>query len=179
VENGVVMIIMQAEKRWSEEKIQAAFTTAGYGVMLAAREAAENAILQSKPVLIIADLGEEGISDLVFYRQMVALSAAPLIVIGCAEDAAMSTAILDAGADDCLTQPVSPQELVARASNILRRRSYPGPNHPAGKRPGNPVSAALPEGKLVWSARLPRWLRQFYKRMHKDDTKSSTAGKKE
>jgi two-component system, OmpR family, phosphate regulon response regulator OmpR len=73
--------------------------------------------------LVILDLACDHDDRLCLLSEIRSRSDAPIIVmVGPASSDIDRAVVLDAGADDCLTTPVAPCELVARIRAILRRR---------------------------------------------------------
>lgn len=79
------------------------------------------------PDVIVLDLGLPGIDGLEVCRQLRTFSDAYVIILT-ARDTEMDTIVgLTVGADDYITKPFSPRELVARIRAMLRRpRTLPG-----------------------------------------------------
>jgi two-component system, OmpR family, KDP operon response regulator KdpE len=86
-----------------------------------------------RPDLVILDLGLPDISGIEVCREIRGWSTVPIIVLSARFADEDKIALLNAGADDYLTKPFNPQELVARVRAQLRRarvastRSSPGP----------------------------------------------------
>lgn len=70
----------------------------------------------------IVDAGAAGSEALLLLRRLREKSAVPVIVLTDRNAATVRADCLDAGADDSLSKPVSPRELLARLRAILRRR---------------------------------------------------------
>lgn len=88
------------------------------------------------PDVVILDLGLPGIDGLEVCRQLRTFSDAYVVILT-ARDTEMDTVLgLTVGADDYVTKPFSPRELVARIRAMLRR-----PRTPAG---GTPASVSVP-----------------------------------
>lgn len=85
------------------------------------------------PDAVVLDLGLPGIDGLEVCRQMRTFSDAYVVMLT-ARDSEIDTIVgLSVGADDYLTKPFSPRELVARIRAMLRRpRSVTAPVVPAG-----------------------------------------------
>ena len=73
-----------------------------------------------KPDLIVLDLGLPGLDGLDVTRA-VADSALPIIMLTARADESDTLVGLELGADDYVTKPFSPKELVARVRAVLRR----------------------------------------------------------
>jgi two-component system, OmpR family, phosphate regulon response regulator PhoB len=100
---------------------------AGYAVTLATdAPAARQAVAAQLPDLAIVDWmmpGESGVALARAWRADARTRALPIIMLtakGAEEDKVMG---LDAGADDYVTKPFSPKELVSRINAVLRRRA--------------------------------------------------------
>jgi DNA-binding response OmpR family regulator len=88
---------------------------------------------RENPTLLILDIGLPGELDgLELCRQVRKTSDVPVIILTAREDEIDRVLGLELGADDYVTKPFSPRELVARVRAILRRA---GPGTAAGARP--------------------------------------------
>ena len=85
-----------------------------------AREALDMAAAR-QPVLIVLDLGLPDLDGIEVCREIRRWSHAPILVLTARHDEAATIAALDLGADDSVTKPFSPPELLARARALLRR----------------------------------------------------------
>ena len=95
---------------------------AGYRVLLAPDgERGLELIAQHRPVLVVLDIGLPGIDGLEVCRRIRAESTLPILFLT-ARDAEVDRVVgLELGADDYVTKPFSPREVVARVKAILRR----------------------------------------------------------
>lgn len=95
---------------------------AGFAV-LAARdgEAALVTARSAKPDLLILDLGLPGMDGLDVARALRKDSNVPIIMLTARGEETDKLVGLELGADDYLTKPFSPKELVARVRAVLRR----------------------------------------------------------
>ena len=75
----------------------------------------------NNPDIILMDLGLPDIDGIEVIRKIRTWSVAPIIVISARSDEKDKVAALDVGADDYLTKPFLPLELVARVKAQLRR----------------------------------------------------------
>ena len=73
------------------------------------------------PDLVILDLGLPGIDGLDVTRSLRRNGAVPIIMLTARTDESDKLVGLELGADDYLTKPFSPKELVARVRSVLRR----------------------------------------------------------
>jgi DNA-binding response OmpR family regulator len=74
-----------------------------------------------KPALVILDLGLPGMDGLDVARTLRRDSNVPMIMLTARVDEADKLIGLELGADDYVTKPFSPRELVARVRAVLRR----------------------------------------------------------
>ena len=95
---------------------------AGFAVLTAAdgASALANARLR-KPDLVVLDLGLPGLDGLDVTRQLRKQSEVPIIMLTARSDESDKLVGLELGADDYITKPFSPKELVARVRTVLRR----------------------------------------------------------
>ncbi len=78
--------------------------------------------LSRHPVrLVVLDVGLPGIDGLEVCRRLRARTGIPILILSARDDEIDRVAGLEAGADDYVTKPFSPRELVARVKAILRR----------------------------------------------------------
>jgi DNA-binding response OmpR family regulator len=100
---------------------------AGYQVAVAADGAqALEAARTVRPDLVVLDLGLPGIDGLEVTRTLRSGSAVPIIMVTARVEEADRLLGLETGADDYLTKPFSPRELVARVKAVLRRTASSG-----------------------------------------------------
>lgn len=93
--------------------------------------------------LVLLDLMLPGIDGFDTCREIRAFSAVPVIMVTAREDEVNRVLGLELGADDYVTKPFSPREVVARVKAVLRRVAEPpGPAGPlrAGAAVLDPVS---------------------------------------
>lgn len=96
--------------------------TAGYQVIQAETGAQFHAkVARHKVDLIILDLELPDEDGLVLARQVRSKSNAPIIMVTSRATSADKIAGLEIGADDYVTKPFDPKELVLRINNILKR----------------------------------------------------------
>ncbi len=95
---------------------------AGFEVLVAADGTAAGVLVASRrPDLIVLDLGLPGIDGLDVTRSLRRTSAVPIIMLTARADESDRLVGLELGADDYVTKPFSPKELVARVRAVLRR----------------------------------------------------------
>ena len=90
------------------------------------------AILDAEPVdLILLDLGLPDEDGLALTRQVRTRSSIPIVVLTARKDRTDRLAALEMGANDYLTKPMDPKELVLRVRNMLRdKRRRSGDQEP-------------------------------------------------
>ncbi len=100
---------------------------AGHEVVLAATaDAAQAEVDRVLPDLVLLDWmlpGQSGLQLARHWRAQARTRAMPVIMLTARHAEADKIAGLDAGADDYLTKPFSPQELLARIRAVLRRKA--------------------------------------------------------
>src|SRR5438034_4611268 len=76
---------------------------------------------QLKPDLVILDIMLPGMDGLTICKEIRKQSQVPIIMLTARDEVTDKVVGLEVGADDYLTKPFHPQELVARAKALLRR----------------------------------------------------------
>jgi DNA-binding response OmpR family regulator len=95
---------------------------AGFEVRIAGSgDAALEDIRRNRPDLVVLDLGLPGLDGLDVTREIRRDSNLPVIMLTARDDELDKLLGLELGADDYLTKPFSPRELVARVRAVLRR----------------------------------------------------------
>src|SRR4051794_22734258 len=95
---------------------------AGFEVMTAADGPTALAVARTRgPDLVVLDLGLPRMDGLDVARTLRRDSAVPIIMLTARADETDKLVGLELGADDYLTKPFSPKELVARVRAVLRR----------------------------------------------------------
>ncbi|MBK9051577.1 MAG: response regulator transcription factor [Chloroflexi bacterium] len=103
----------------------------GYRVLIAVNgQQALDTIRQQSPALVVLDLMLPGIDGWEVCRRVRATSNLPILMLTARDDDIDKIVGLELGADDYLTKPFNPRELVARVRAILRRAAAaPNPQH--------------------------------------------------
>jgi DNA-binding response OmpR family regulator len=102
-------------------------TAAGFVVATARNGEAAVASARTDPVdLVVLDLGLPGMDGLDVTRDLRRVSDVPIIMLTARDDETDKLIGLELGADDYVTKPFSPRELVARVRAVLRRRQRAG-----------------------------------------------------
>lgn len=103
-------------------------TQAGFDVSVASDgPEAQQAFEERAPHMVILDVMLPGIDGLDICRWIRSRSDVPIIMLTARGDEADRVVGLELGADDYVTKPFSPRELVARVRAVLRRGVSPGP----------------------------------------------------
>jgi DNA-binding response OmpR family regulator len=76
---------------------------------------------QLKPDLVVLDIMLPGMDGLTICREIRKTSQVPIIMLTARDEVTDKVVGLELGADDYLTKPFHPQELVARAKALVRR----------------------------------------------------------
>ncbi len=98
---------------------------AGFAVLTASDgPAALHAARSAKPDLIVLDLGLPQIDGLDVTRSLRKDSNVPIIMLTARSEESDKLIGLELGADDYVTKPFSPKELVARVRTVLRRADH-------------------------------------------------------
>lgn len=102
------------------------FTAAGFEVTSASDgPSGLVAALAEPPDLVVLDIMLPGLDGRALCRRLRESSQVPVIMLTARGDDLDKVAALESGADDYVTKPFSPPELVARARAVLRRTTAP------------------------------------------------------
>ncbi len=143
-------------------------TKEGFTVERAATGAeALQRVKASVPALVLLDLNLPDMDGLEVCRRLRTWSQVPILMLTARDEDVAKVVGLEVGADDYVTKPFNPRELIARVKSILRRASGAGSpvakgvlTHgdiriDAGRREvlvaGRPVQLAPKEFDLFWS----------------------------
>ncbi len=97
-------------------------TEAGFAVVEATDGATALSLARAeRPDMILMDLGLPGIDGLDVTRRLRQTSSVPIIMLTARTEETDRVVGLELGADDYVTKPFSPKELVARIRAVLRR----------------------------------------------------------
>jgi len=120
-------ILLVEDEPAIQELIAANLMRAGHHVVRAGdAETAQRIVRDALPDLILLDWMLPGMSGVEFARRLRAeerTRGIPLIMLTARGEEQDKVAGLEAGADDYITKPFSPRELVARIKAVLRRRA--------------------------------------------------------
>lgn len=120
-------ILVVEDEQGVQELISVNLKSAGYGVWNAlSAEAAHERMSHSLPDLILLDWMLPGMSGVEYMRLLRAdarTSGIPVIMLSARSEERDKIVGLEIGADDYMTKPFSPRELLARMTAVLRRRA--------------------------------------------------------
>ena len=99
---------------------------AGFRVITASEgRAALDVVRHDRPDLVVLDLGLPGLDGLDVTRELRRDGSIPIVMVTARDDELDKLLGLELGADDYVTKPFSPRELVARVRAVLRRSERP------------------------------------------------------
>ena len=102
----------------------------GYGVVwVRSGEEALVELVRHSVRIVVLDIGLPGMDGFEVCRQIRSRSSVPILIVTARDEEPDRVAGLELGADDYITKPFSPRELVARVKAILRR-AEPAPSDP-------------------------------------------------
>jgi DNA-binding response OmpR family regulator len=128
--------------------IRYALEEAGFQVATALdAETAERELPEFRPDLIVLDVMLPGVSGLEFTKSLRTSSDVPVVMLSAKSEEIDKVLGLELGADDYVTKPFSPRELVSRVRAHLRRSDAP---------------ACLPTGHTVGELRVDPDSHQAY-----------------
>jgi DNA-binding response OmpR family regulator len=115
------ILVVDDEKNISQ-LVRMYLTNEGFDVVVAndGKEALEKA-RQAKPILIVLDLMLPNVNGLDVCKQLRRDSDVPIIMLTARGDDVDRIVGLEVGADDYVSKPFNPRELVARVKAVLRR----------------------------------------------------------
>jgi DNA-binding response OmpR family regulator len=120
MERGAILVVDDEPN--IAELIELYLTREGYQVFTAdSGEAALRAVAAHRPRLVVLDVGLPGIDGLEVCRRLRQTSTIPVIFLTARDGEVDRVVGLELGADDYVTKPFSPPELVARVKAVLRR----------------------------------------------------------
>jgi DNA-binding response OmpR family regulator len=116
-------ILVVEDDRAVQRALKRMFEAEGYSVHVASDgNAAVNFLRQGPPSAVVLDLRLPGLSGREICRIFKAQApSVPIIVLSAASDVSDKVLLLELGADDYVTKPFSPRELLARMRAALRR----------------------------------------------------------
>jgi DNA-binding response OmpR family regulator len=118
---GLIMVV--EDEPAIADVIRLNLAKAGYGVHVEHRgDSAIDAIHRLRPAAVILDVGLPGLDGVEICRRLRAdQDWTPVLFVTARDDEVDRIVGLELGADDYVTKPFSPRELVARVGGVLRR----------------------------------------------------------
>ena len=122
VASGMKTVLVVEDESQIAQIVRDYLQHAGFAVITAAdgREALAR-VRERRPDLVLLDLGLPGIDGMDVARQLRQSGNTPIIMLTARVEETDRLRGLDAGADDYITKPFSPREVVARVRAVLRR----------------------------------------------------------
>src|SRR5258708_14958338 len=120
MERGTILVV--DDELNIADLIELYLTREGFRVVKAATgEAGVRAVAEHRPRLVVLDVGLPDIDGLEVCRRLRRTSSIPVIFLTARDSEIDRILGLELGADDYMTKPFSPGELVARVKAVLRR----------------------------------------------------------
>lgn len=128
---GTILVIEDDPR--IQRALERQFTTEGYHVHIASDgDQGLAACKSSRPSGVVLDLMLPGLSGREVCKELKTWSpATPVIILSAISDVADKVLLLELGADDYVTKPFSPRELMARVQAAIRRTKSPRSAPPA------------------------------------------------
>ncbi|TXS90287.1 response regulator [Parahaliea maris] len=125
ITNGVLVLVVEDEEKLANVVVKylEANNYKAHWEMFG--EKAVEAAQKLSPALIVLDLNLPDIDGLEVCKRIREFSTAPIIMLTARTEEIQKVLGLDAGADDYVTKPFSPGELMARIRAMLRRLQWP------------------------------------------------------
>jgi DNA-binding response OmpR family regulator len=128
---GAILVV--EDEQAIADLVRAYLKREGFGVVWAPSGELALEELTRHPVrLVVLDIGLPGIDGFEVCRRLRARTGVPIVMLSARDDEVDRVAGLEAGADDYVTKPFSPRELVARVKAILRRANGAGAGAESG-----------------------------------------------
>lgn len=129
------MILVADDDAQIRDVVRIALTQAGFAVAEAGDGRAALEMAQSlTPDLIVLDIGMPEMDGLAVCRDLRKVSEVPVLFLTAQADEIDRVVGLEMGADDYVSKPFSPRELVARVRAILKRTQGVSPTQPVMRR---------------------------------------------
>jgi len=109
------------------------------------------AFRQQAPDLMLLDIMLPGIDGWEVCREVRKESRLPIIMLSAKEETFDKVKSLELGADDYITKPFDPREMIARIKAVLRRSSAPGSADESLRFPG--LSVSLTSYEVIYDGR--------------------------
>jgi DNA-binding response OmpR family regulator len=123
-------VLLVEDERKLRDLVRSYLERAGFAVLSTDSGAeAINVMALAKPDLIVLDLGLPDVPGEAVAREVRAVSPTPILMLTARSGEQDRIAGLELGADDYVTKPFSPRELVLRVQAILRRNASATSEH--------------------------------------------------
>ncbi len=123
-------VLLVEDERKLRELVRTYLERAGFAVLSTDSGAeAISVATAASPDLIVLDLGLPDVPGETVAREVRAVSSTPILMLTAKSEEYDRIAGLELGADDYVTKPFSPRELVLRVQAILRRNAVPTASH--------------------------------------------------
>ena len=123
-------VLLVEDERKLRELVRTYLERAGFAVLSTDSGAeAISVATAASPDLIVLDLGLPDVPGETVAREVRAVSSTPILMLTAKSEEYDRIAGLELGADDYVTKPFSPRELVLRVQAILRRNAVPTAGH--------------------------------------------------
>ena len=121
-------ILIVEDDRAVQRALKRLFVAQGYAVdIVSDGKAGLEALKRAAPAAVVLDLGLPTISGKDVCREVKQQNPAlPIVVLSASTDVTDKVVLLELGADDYVTKPFSPRELLARVQAAIRRTRKPG-----------------------------------------------------
>ncbi len=117
-----IKILVVDDDELTRQVLSSYFENEGYDVLCAATaEEAENLLTHGTVDLILLDIRMPGKDGLTLTRELRAKSETGIILVTGSQDEVDRLIGLECGADEYVTKPFNPREILARAKNLIRR----------------------------------------------------------
>ena len=124
-------VLVVEDERKIRDLLRSYLENEGYSVLSTGSGAeAIRLVRDARPDLILLDLGLPDVPGEEVAREVRTCSAAAIMMLTAKTAAGDRIRGLELGADDYVTKPFSPREVVLRVRAILRRSADPGPDRP-------------------------------------------------
>jgi len=149
------LILIVEDEPGIADTLQYALRTEGFEpAWCATGEAALALLAGATPALVILDVGLPDLNGFELFKRLREKTDVPVVFLTARGDEIDRVVGLELGADDYVTKPFSPRELVARVRSVLRRAA----------RPASPAAAAAAGVPRVFEVDEDRRLIRFYGR---------------
>ena len=130
------LILIVEDEPGIADTLQYALRTEGFEpAWCASAEAALAALASRTPALVILDVGLPDMSGFELFKRLRERVDVPAVFLTARGDEIDRVVGLELGADDYVSKPFSPRELVARVRSVLRRAARPAAAAPAAESP--------------------------------------------